>query len=263
MSGQQRRFREKASHPIPVWNGLFEHRKRIDSAIWVFLWLLDAITEEKDGLGLVHGGAPVRSSTIASELKFDLWTVRHHLKELERAKYISRRRTPYGHVIEVLNSRKFGIWHWHKRAGENPHSEPERVGDFPSQSEGKPLQRVGVFPRYKEDAAVDAAITQQPATALAPKPEDSVWSLLEIKPCGPPSFRSLLEAGWMNRSGGPYSTLIGDTLDAWEATEGRKPGYCAPLFRALSKLRESEKQNSKAATPSEAIHAFLPEEIPA
>jgi len=37
-------------------------------------------------------------------------TVRRHMDSLERENYIRRRRTPFGHVIEVLNSRKFGIW---------------------------------------------------------------------------------------------------------------------------------------------------------
>jgi hypothetical protein len=105
---------------------------------------------------------------------------------------------------------------------------------------------------------------KEAAAAALPKTEDSVWNFLEIHPCGPLSFRSLLEAGWATRNSGPYSPLVGNALDAWEAAEGQRPNGCVPLFRALAKLRENEKRAPRpGAISSEPIHAFRPEEIPA
>ncbi|HEV3482281.1 MAG TPA: hypothetical protein VGR97_08130 [Candidatus Acidoferrales bacterium] len=261
----ERRYRGKQSRPIPVWNGVLEHRQRIDRAIWVFLWLLDAITEEKAGVGIVLGGAPVKASRIAHDLTCVQRTVFRHLDTLESEKYITRRRTPYGFVIEVCKSRKFGIWQPSKRVDSSVQSLPERLDKNVTQSGQNCPERVDRTVQNKEDAARNAAITQQQrAAAFAPNPEDSVWSFLKIHPCGPGAFRALLEAGWANRNGGHYSSLIGDTIDAWETTEGQKPTGCAPLFRALSKLRENEKNPAKpGAIAGERIHVLTPEEIPA
>jgi hypothetical protein len=253
-----RRYRGKQSRPIPVWNGVLEHRERIGDAIWEFLWCLDAITQETDGAGIVLGGAPVKAERIAGDLKRDVETTRKNLRKLREKKYIRTRRTAYGFVIEVLNSKKFGIWQKEKHpTGVSLPEMPER-----NTSQVSEIHPTGV---NKEDSAVER---QQKAAAapgrLTSKPDDSVWSFLEIHPCGPPSFRTLLETGWARRNGGPYSILIGDTLDVWEATEGEKPKRCAPLFRALSKLRESEKNTPKCGTvASEPIHMLTPEEIPA
>ena len=44
-----RRYGDKGSHPIPVWNGIFDHFERIGIALWSFLWLIDRVTKEHDG----------------------------------------------------------------------------------------------------------------------------------------------------------------------------------------------------------------------
>ena len=111
-----RKYRSKKSHVFPVWNGIFEHASKIGEAVWTFLWCLDAITHEKDGMGIVHGGAPVKIQRIANDLGFCCRTVRRHLDMLDGS-YIARRRTPYGFVIHVLNSKKFGIWSTQKESG--------------------------------------------------------------------------------------------------------------------------------------------------
>lgn len=240
----ERRYRGKQSRPIPVWNGVLEHRERIDAAIWEFLWLLDSVTDERDGVGIVLGGAPVKASRIAKDLAFDEWTVRQHLKTLEGGHYIKRRRTPYGFVFEVCKSRKFGVWSAHKRSGENPHSDGKRTGVLQREIGGFATERSGENLRNKEDAARNAAKNAAGVQLAAlPNPEDSVWSFLEITPCGPINFRTLLEGRWGSKNGEPRSVLIGETIDAWEAAEGEKPPRCRPLFRALSTLREEEKQN--------------------
>jgi hypothetical protein len=105
----------------------------------------------------------------------------------------------------------------------------------------------------KEAAADDSA-----------KKEDSVWSFLEIQPCGPPSFRSLLNSRWASRNGQKASVLIGETIDSWEVAEGEKLRRAPQLFRSLAKLRQREKQEAqKSSEVPEPIHVLTAEEIPA
>jgi hypothetical protein len=261
----QRQYRGKGSRPIPVWNGVLEHRRRINAAIWEFLWLLDAITEERNSVGIVLGGAPVKASRIAADLNLDGKTVLRHLELLEEKKYIRRRRTAYGHVFEVCNSRKFGIWSPSKRSDKNVLSGGERSDKNESQIGQNCPNRSDKNVTNKEDAAVDAAknAASMPL-CLVPGRKDSVWDFLDISPCGPMPFRSLLEDGWKTKNGQRASEVIGRAVDAWEGTQGEKPPRCGRLFRALVNLRLSERQASQPiAETSAPIHTFSPEEIPA
>jgi hypothetical protein len=109
---RERMYRQKRSFPIPVWNGILEHCKKIGPAIWVFLWLLDKITDEKSkpGVGWCLGRAPIKLERIASDLYESSRTVQRHLLRLTKEGYIIRRRTPFGYSIGVRNSRKFGAF---------------------------------------------------------------------------------------------------------------------------------------------------------
>lgn len=83
-------------------------------------------------------------------------------------------------------------------------------------------------------------------------------------PCGPISFRTLLESRWAAKNSEPRSILIGETVDAWVAAEGEKPRHCAPLFKTLAELRKREKQDGqKSSEADEPIHVLTAEEIPA
>jgi hypothetical protein len=104
---------------------------------------------------------------------------------------------------------------------------------------------------------------KEAAAIAVPEKENSVWSFLEILPCGPQSFRSFLESRWASRCGQRPSVLIGATIDAWEAAEGEKPRRVQPLFRALDELRQREKQEAQnAGEAADSIHVFTAEEIP-
>lgn len=93
---------------------------------------------------------------------------------------------------------------------------------------------------------------------------NSVWDLLEIEPCGPLSFRFLLESRWASRNGGLVSVLIGETIDAWETAEGERLRRAPQLFRELARIREREKNAKRAPIEIQAaIHVLTPEEIPA
>ena len=100
------------SYPFPVWSGLLvpKHRKSIGIALWFFLWLLDRVTREEDGWGIVLGGRPVKDEEVALKLGLHINTVRSDRATLFAGKYIECTRTPYGFTYKVRNSRKFGIW---------------------------------------------------------------------------------------------------------------------------------------------------------
>jgi hypothetical protein len=119
---------------------------------------------------------------------------------------------------------------WKSEFWKKPFYEPCADDDAEGVAEGAPSS---VF--SSQEAAVAA---QAPSSK-----EVSVWGFLRIKPCGPISFRTLLESRWDSRNGDPYSTLIGETVDAWKAAEGENPRGCASLFRALKELRGSEERN--------------------
>lgn len=125
-NGNGRRFGAKQSYPLPLWNGLLEHRGRMGSAIWEYIWCLDRITREENGIGFVNGGAPVKAKTIAKDFDVDEETVKRNLQRLSKKGYIQLCRTPYGRVIQVMNSLKFGIWVPHKRSYRNVASVSER-----------------------------------------------------------------------------------------------------------------------------------------
>ena len=114
--GRGRKFGERQSYPFPVWNGLLEHRKRIGPSVWEFLWCLDRITQDRGEVGIVNGGAPVKAERIARNLKVSTRTIKQNLRRLTTEGYLKLRRTPYGNVIQVMNSSKFGLWAPHKRS---------------------------------------------------------------------------------------------------------------------------------------------------
>jgi hypothetical protein len=106
-------------------------------------------------------------------------------------------------------------------------------------------------------------LEKEAAAATLPKKEDSVWVYLEIEPCGPPSFRSLLESRWASRNGNRPSVLIGETVDAWECAEGAKLRRAPKLFSALAELRNNERRaTDRSAEPVEPIHVLTSAEIP-
>ncbi len=83
------------TYPIPVSNGIFAHREKIGSAIWVFLWLVDRTTKEVEASGghfegLVLGGSQVRSSLIARDLEIAPRTVHEHIECLCSQGYVRR-----------------------------------------------------------------------------------------------------------------------------------------------------------------------------
>ena len=92
---------------ISISNGLLEndHQKRMGSAVWQFMWLIDKVTRvDEDGTGWVLGGRPVQLKDLANCVTED--TISRNLQRLEEEKYISITHAPYGLVVKVLKTKK-------------------------------------------------------------------------------------------------------------------------------------------------------------
>lgn len=94
---------------ITVSNGLLSnrHRKRIGTAIWEFLWILDKTTKiDKHSLGWVLGGKPINLKDIASQIGTSDVTTSRNLKRLADSGYINLIHTSYGIRISVNKAKK-------------------------------------------------------------------------------------------------------------------------------------------------------------
>jgi hypothetical protein len=235
-----RRYLNKESHPLPLWNGVFEHYERIGDSLWEFAWCIDKITVERDGVGIVLGGSPVKLRAIVDALKgSNRETVRRHMDILERENYIRRRRTAYGHVIEVLNSRKFEIWK--KEKPQNDASPTVEKHGF-EQEKPKSVQEKHEFVVYKEDAAG----TQQEDSAA--RSACAVWKETGVDPLRLPGpFRKLCEDLWLTRNGQSIFQFMGIVLDAWQAI-GEK-GYPPAWAKRKSEIGRAAKPNQTSELP--------------
>lgn len=91
---------------ITVSNGLLtaQHKKKMGSAIWEFLWCLDKVTKiDSKGIGWVLGGKAIN----LKDFKFGhINTVSRNLQKLEKGGYIILYHTPYGISIRVAKAKK-------------------------------------------------------------------------------------------------------------------------------------------------------------
>lgn len=249
-----RKYGEKESRPIPLWNGVFEHYDRIGDALWEFAWCIDRITEERDGVGIVLGGSPVKLRAIVSALKgSNRETVRRHLDSLEEENYIRRRRTPYGHVIEVLNSHKFGIWK--KEKPQNDVSLGVEKHGF-VQEKPKSVQEKHGFVVYKEDAAV----TQQKDAAVEAAATGGCLNLWKVLgsglPMGSPRFQKIVEHYFATRNGSPLSEAMERAI---QAANMRDIGVPPQFFEAKRAVEHRERE--ELASPADRERPEL-EELP-
>jgi len=250
MTSHGRKYGDTDSHPIPVWNGIFDHFSPIGVALWVFLWLIDRIPKngERDGIGKVLGGKPIKIDEITGSIKGSTYKgIRLQLDTLEEGGYITRRRTSYGYVIEVRNSRKWNIWAT-KESGQKGQS-PPRENALRGQSDGErlPLEGSEIAPggRNKENTAVHSS----KANAAA-----AFWQEAELDPARLPGpFVKLCQDLYATKNGQPLGGFMGVCMDAWEAMGGKKH---PPAF-AKAKARIVERE--RIALPPTAPIAFLPD----
>jgi len=97
------------SYSIRIWSGLLSngHTQKIENALWEFIWLVNKVTKEEDGIGYVLRGTPVKINDICNDLKRSYWGVYKHLQQLKKYKYINIKKAPYGIIVTINNSKKF------------------------------------------------------------------------------------------------------------------------------------------------------------
>jgi hypothetical protein len=113
-SAEVERNRQDPKYHLPIFIGLLakKHYHQIGPAIWVFLWLIDKVTQEyedADGMrwGKVLGGRPFRYQNIADYYGISLITVKRYINTLKKWGYIRTGRDQYGVIVELRNSRKW------------------------------------------------------------------------------------------------------------------------------------------------------------
>ncbi len=241
MTPHNRKYGEKQSCPFPVWNGRLDgkHRSRIGAALWEYDWCIDRTTRELDGVGFVLDGRPVTAQYIADTFNTDGFsvsekTVRCHLKQLARHGYLRLKLAPYGFIIHVVNSAKFGIWKSHKRSERNVRPIPQEVGSFlPGRSEDF------VQPGRKEPS--DVKETQQYAAKDAAEElpvRSALWGLIEVNPQTlPPGLVELCDRLYSTNGDQTLFELLGVCMDAWQAQGNKIP---AAFAKAKARLKDSE-----------------------
>jgi hypothetical protein len=110
--GKTDRVSEQKGYYFTVWEDTFAHCPRMGGAIWLFLWYIARTTREDNGVGSVLGDTPILDARPAGELHVSVKTVRRWRLNLVRGGFVDAKRTPYGHRITLLNSRK-----WRSRGG--------------------------------------------------------------------------------------------------------------------------------------------------
>ena len=201
MTQHGRKYRDGDSHPLPLWSGIMEHCRRIGPALWEFVWLIDKITEEVDGKGIVLGGAPIKIERIAGELERCERTVRRNLDRLQDEIYIERTRTPYGFTIRVRNSRKFQIWS-SKETVKNVRSLPIETG-----------QKCPVSPALLSDLTGEKCPKQRRRSRRrnsrrSRRDVESAWRAIGTEKLGTPRFRAKWEFLFAHRNGNPVSDAM-------------------------------------------------------
>lgn len=273
-----RRYGDKRSYPLPLWNGVLEHRMRIGPALWVFLWLIDKVTSEDGGVGLVLGGQPIRLERLATDLEEAERSVTRHFKRLRAGGYIATQKTPYGIRVTLRNSCKFGVWsdahrparlagHRTENPAKNGVTDGESPATFVRESRHfcppeTPLlsashAKNGV---NKEDNAVDPAKTQQETTPTtferfyaayprkkAPAAAERAWR--RVKPEEVPALMAALERQKLSdqwrRDGGRFIPYPATWLNQrrWEDEDDAT----GPQPRKENRAEERDRKNLEVA----------------
>jgi len=215
----ERKYGNRPSHPFYVWNGVLEakHRRQIGPAIWEFLWLLDCITKEKDGIGKVWNGKPVNYQKIAESFEVNEKTIRSHFDRLEEKGYIERTLTPRGHSIRVLNSKK-----WTKSGRKEMPDHPAKMSDHSEENV-----------RPNKTKQLDKALEQAVGLPLAP-----FWKEMGIDPerlSG--GVRKLCEDLYTTKGNQSPVEFLSACMDAIQAMGWRIPPRIA---QAAAELRTNE-----------------------
>ena len=224
------------NYSFPVSNGLLtaEHRKRLGSALWEFLWFIDRTTcNDKDGCGLVLGGRPITCASIARSLGSSERAVRANCRRLAAHGYIRVQRAPHGLKVWVTKSKKFA---WKRptesrrpldrRGEENCHS--DRYGAAAQIGRNVPMHIDN-----QQDRTEDGK--ELPLWSSVGK----AWTALDLTyPIGSLEFRSSWQSWFEAGSGQPLSLLMEQCICCCKDKNIRVP----PEFYKL-KCRVEERED--------------------
>lgn len=156
------------SFPLRIWSGLFreKHWRAMGSAIWLFGMLLDKVTKEEKGKGLVLGGAPVSYMTFAKDIPFSKRQYQRYLEKLREAGYIHTQDTYRGLKIVIHKSKKF------RRRGDGRGTTPPSETALPSARSG-----TGGVPD-KAHPLIDSTEVDYTETEVHPQQYMIIWKLL-------------------------------------------------------------------------------------
>jgi hypothetical protein len=101
---------------FPISDEVLDHRRKMGSSIWEYLWLRAHVTaEDPDGngnsVGVVNHGKPVPTSRIAADLRRSREAALANLERLEAGNFIERVAAPghaYRYRVSILLERPPG-----------------------------------------------------------------------------------------------------------------------------------------------------------
>lgn len=94
---------------IEIKNNLLEpkHIRAMDSAVWLYMWLIDHITSvTEEEIGVVLGGKPVKYQEVNTDLGISQDTYTRWIGRLLKYPYIQITRTPRGISFRVIKAYK-------------------------------------------------------------------------------------------------------------------------------------------------------------
>jgi hypothetical protein len=198
------------NHLFPLSNGLLtrEHRKKMGSAVWEFLWFIDRTTSEGDGYGIVLGGQPVTYARIAQCLGSSERAVRANCQRLKFHGYIRVKRTPHGSQVWVAKSKKFA---W-KRLAEIRRLLHSGVEENCLSDRQQTATQIGRnLPMHIDDTTHNTQDRKQ-----APRRFGSIgkaWKILGLSyPIGSPEFRNSWESLFEDGNGQALSLLMEECI---------------------------------------------------
>jgi hypothetical protein len=111
---------------ISITNNLLEgkHYEQMGQAVWLYMWLIDRMTDISEGQGIVNNGVPISYEMVHENLE----TLTHRtymrmMATLRDAGYINTMQAKYGTYVTINKAKK----HFGKRAETTPVKKPSRA----------------------------------------------------------------------------------------------------------------------------------------
>lgn len=140
---------------ITISNGLLtpEHKSRMGSAVWEFMWCIDKVTRiDPKGRGWVLGGKPIKLADVGMGSDN---TVSRNLAKLQEQGYIEITRTPYGLSIRVCKAKKRFT-----KSGESPKVVNHQNQKSPLENGESPLENGESNKTVSVDKVVDTTVKE-------------------------------------------------------------------------------------------------------